>query len=154
MYQNIQELDTMADASTLFKTISGVGGERGWYVANVLWTLRGSLDKIIGGVGMRRGRRHPDDLRVGDALDFFRVEAYETPSLLRLRAEMKVPGDAWLEWRVVVADDGQIRIRQLARFHPRGIAGRGYWLILLPIHKIMWKALAQRLVAAAEGHRN
>jgi uncharacterized protein YbjT (DUF2867 family) len=154
MYQNIQELDTMADASTLFKTISGVGGERGWYVANVLWTLRGSLDKIIGGVGMRRGRRHPDDLRVGDALDFFRVEAYETPSLLRLRAEMKVPGDAWLEWRVVAADDGQIRIRQLARFHPRGIAGRGYWLILLPIHKIMWKALAQRLVAAAEGHRN
>lgn len=99
---------------------------------------------------MRRGRRHPDQLRVGDALDFFRVEAYEPASLLRLRAEMKVPGDAWLEWRITSEDTGEVRLRQLARFHPRGIAGRAYWWVLLPIHKVIWKQLAERLVASAE----
>ncbi len=150
IYENTQEVDTTATPEALFASVSGIGGERGWYAANVLWTLRGSLDKLIGGVGMRRGRRHPDDLRVGDALDFFRVEAYEPSSLLRLRAEMKVPGGAWLEWRVIAEDDGRTRLRQLARFTPRGVAGRLYWWVLLPIHKVIWKQLADRLVASAE----
>jgi len=150
MYENTQEVDTTATPEAMFATVSGIGGERGWYAANVLWTLRGWLDKLIGGVGMRRGRRHPDDLRVGDALDFFRVEAYEPSSLLRLRAEMKVPGGAWLEWRVIAEDDGRTRLRQLARFTPRGVAGRLYWWVLLPIHKVIWKQLAERLVASAE----
>ncbi|MFT5268735.1 MAG: hypothetical protein ACI88C_002176, partial [Acidimicrobiales bacterium] len=87
---------------------------------------------------------------VGDALDFFRVEAYEPTSLLRLRAEMKVPGDAWLEWRITTNGEDQTQLRQLARFHPRGITGRAYWWILLPIHKIMWKQLAERIVASAK----
>ena len=99
---------------------------------------------------MRRGRRHPDELRVGDALDFFRVEDIDAPHLLRLRAEMKVPGDAWLEWRID-ADDRGTRLCQRARFHPRGVAGRAYWWVLLPIHRVMWRLLARRLVAAAEG---
>jgi len=150
MYENTQEVDTTATPEAMFATVSGIGGERGWYAANVLWTLRGWLDKLIGGVGMRRGRRHPDDLRVGDALDFFRVEAYEPSSLLRLRAEMKVPGGAWVEWRVISEDDGQTRLRQLARFTPRGVSGRLYWWVLLPIHKVIWKQLAERLVANAE----
>jgi uncharacterized protein YbjT (DUF2867 family) len=154
IYENTQEVDTTASPEALFATVSGIGGERGWYAANVLWTLRGSLDKLIGGVGMRRGRRHPDDLRVGDALDFFRVEAYEPSSLLRLRAEMKVPGGAWLEWRVTTEDDGRTRLRQLARFTPRGVAGRLYWWVLLPIHKVIWKQLADRLVASAEQPRS
>ena len=81
---------------------------------------------------------------------FFRVEAYEPSSLLRLRAEMKVPGGAWLEWRVSAEDDGRTRLRQLARFTPRGVAGRLYWWVLLPIHKVIWKQLAERLVACAE----
>jgi hypothetical protein len=98
---------------------------------------------------MRRGRRHPDDLRVGDALDFFRVEAHEPPHLLRLRAEMKLPGDAWLEWRVDDDGDGA-RLHQRARFHPRGITGRLYWWALLAIHKVMWNQLAHHLVSAAE----
>lgn len=149
IYQDIQEVTTTASAEALFATVSGVGGARGWHVAKPLWTMRGWLDKVIGGVGMRRGRRHPDELRVGDALDFFRVEAYEPPELLRLRAEMRVPGDAWLEWRVT-DDPGRTRLRQLARFHPRGVAGRAYWWALLPIHKVIWKQLAQRLVADAE----
>ena len=150
IYENTQEVNTTASPEALFASISGVGGERGWYAANILWTLRGWLDKLIGGVGMRRGRRHPDELRVGDALDFFRVEAYEPSSLLRLRAEMKVPGGAWVEWRVISEDDGQTRLRQLARFTPRGVSGRLYWWVLLPIHKVIWKQLAERLVANAE----
>ncbi|MFW2380791.1 MAG: SDR family oxidoreductase [Acidimicrobiales bacterium] len=150
IYEDVQEVTATANPGAVFATVSGVGGARGWYVANPLWAIRGWLDKVIGGVGMRRGRRHPDDLRVGDALDFFRVEAYEPPSLLRLRAEMKVPGEAWLEWRITETTGGGARLRQLARFHPRGVTGRAYWWILLPIHKIMWKLLAQRLVASAE----
>ena len=94
----------MRTPEQVFAAVSGVGGERGWYVGKPLWAMRGWLDKLIGGVGMRRGRRHPDELRVGDALDFFRVEAYEPPHLLRLHAEMKVPGDAWLEWTVQDVD--------------------------------------------------
>ena len=151
IYEDVQEVESSATPAALFTAVSGVGGTRGWYVANHLWTLRGWLDKVIGGVGMRRGRRHPDDLRVGDALDFFRVEALEQPALLRLRAEMKVPGDAWLEWRISEIGAGRTQLRQLARFHPRGVAGRGYWWVLLPIHKVMFERLAERLVAAAEG---
>ncbi len=150
IYQDIQEIETTVDPAELFATVAGIGGERGWYVANPLWTVRGWLDKIIGGVGMRRGRRHPDELRVGDALDFFRVEAHERPGLLRLRAEMKVPGDAWLEWRIVAEDEGTVRLRQLARFHPRGVTGRAYWWVLLPIHKVIWRQLAARLVRETE----
>lgn len=149
VYQDRQVVHTTATPERLFATVSGVGGTRGWYVASSLWTLRGWLDKVIGGVGMRRGRRHPDDLRVGDALDFFRVEAYDPPSLLRLRAEMKVPGDAWLEWRVTEEPEGTT-LCQLARFHPRGVAGRAYWWPLLPIHQVIWKRLALRLAAEAE----
>jgi uncharacterized protein YndB with AHSA1/START domain len=154
IYQDIQEVTTSASPAVLFATVSGIGGDRGWFVAGPLWTLRGWLDKLIGGVGMRRGRRHPDLLRVGDALDFFRVEAYEPPGLLRLRAEMKAPGEAWLEWRITDAGTGSAELRQLARFHPRGVAGRAYWWILLPIHKLIWKQLAHRLVDRAETSRS
>jgi uncharacterized protein YbjT (DUF2867 family) len=151
IYQDVQEVDTTADPDRLFATVSGIGGLRGWYVANSLWALRGVVDKLTGGVGMRRGRRHPDQLRVGDALDFFRVEAIDPPRILRLRAEMKVPGDAWLEWSVDTAADGTSTLRQVATFHPRGVAGRLYWWLLLPIHKVIWKRLAERLVEITEG---
>lgn len=150
VYQDTQEVDSTASVEAMFATVAGVGGTRGWYVGNLLWTLRGVLDKLVGGVGMRRGRRHPDELRVGDALDFFRVEAHDRPELLRLRAEMKVPGDAWLEWRITDNGRDGSGLRQLARFHPRGVAGRAYWWLLLPIHKVMWKRLAERLADAAE----
>ena len=150
IYEDVQQVAVDADPSTLFVTVSGIGGARGWYAANPLWALRGWFDKLIGGVGMRRGRRHPDELRVGDALDFFRVEAHEPPHLLRLRAEMKVPGRAWLEWRVTNTPDHGVNLHQLARFHPRGLAGRLYWWVLLPIHKVIWTRMARRLAAAAE----
>jgi uncharacterized protein YbjT (DUF2867 family)/uncharacterized protein YndB with AHSA1/START domain len=150
IYQDIQDVASTAGPDRLFAAVSGVGGSRGWYVANNLWALRGVADKLVGGVGMRRGRRHPDDLRVGDALDFFRVEEYQRPHLLRLRAEMKVPGEAWLEWRISPGDDGGTHLSQVARFHPRGLAGRAYWWVLLPIHKIIWRRLARRLAETAE----
>jgi uncharacterized protein YbjT (DUF2867 family) len=150
IYENVQQVESHAPADRLFATVSGIGGARGWYVANSLWALRGMLDKLLGGVGMRRGRRDADELRVGDALDFFRVEAIDPPHLLRLRAEMKVPGDAWLEWAVDTDPDGSTMLRQLATFHPRGVAGRAYWWVLLPIHKVIWKRLAERLVELSE----
>ncbi|MGI9596220.1 MAG: SDR family oxidoreductase [Acidimicrobiales bacterium] len=148
IYEDRRDIVTSADAKQVFSTVVGVGGTRGWYVANRLWSIRGLFDKLIGGVGMRRGRRHPDQLRVGDALDFFRVEAYEPEALLRLRAEMNVPGDAWLEWRITTTA-GQTTLHQLARFHPRRIGGRLYWWALLPIHKVMFRLLAERLVDAS-----
>ena len=151
VYQDRQTVTTAASPEALFATICGVGGAHGWYVAKPLWSMRGWIDKLIGGVGMRRGRRHPDQLRVGDAVDFFRVETYEPPHQLRLRAEMKVPGQAWLQWDVGTDErTGRTTLCQLARFHPRGVAGRLYWWALLPAHAVIWRVLTERLVADAE----
>ncbi|WP_419911796.1 SDR family oxidoreductase [Candidatus Poriferisodalis sp.] len=145
------EREVLVDASIedAFATVSGIGGQRGWYASQWLWQLRGAVDKLIGGVGMRRGRRHPDDLQVGDAVDFFRVEVHEPPKLLRLRAEMRVPGDAWLEWQLSESAEG-VLLCQRARFHPRGVLGRLYWWSLVPIHTMIFRELIVRLASAAE----
>jgi len=144
-----REVSVDASIEDAFATVSGIGGERGWYAGQWLWQLRGALDKQIGGVGMRRGRRHPDDLQVGDAVDFFRVEVCEPPSLLRLRAEMLVPGDAWLEWQLTESTEG-VLLRQRARFHPKGVLGRLYWWVLVPVHTMIFRELIVRLATAAE----
>jgi uncharacterized protein YbjT (DUF2867 family) len=144
-----QVLRSTAAAEDLFAEVEGIGGDRGWPVANPLWRVRGILDKLVGGVGLRRGRRNPDRLRVGDALDFWRVEAIERPGLLRLRAEMRLPGEAWLEWRVETTVDGS-RLHQRARFHPRGLWGRAYWYALLPFHRFVFAPTASAIVGAAE----
>ena len=145
------EREALVNASkeNTFATVAGIGGERGWYAGQWLWQLRGALDKLIGGVGMRRGRRHPDDLQTGDAVDFFRVEVCEPPRLLRLRAEMRLPGDAWLEWQISEAAEG-VLLRQRARFHPRGVMGRLYWWMLVPVHALIFRQLIARLAVAAE----
>ena len=143
-----QRVRTDATPDALFRTISGIGGDRGWYVTPLLWSIRGWIDKAVGGVGMRRGRRHPDDLWVGDSLDFWRVEAVEPDRLVRLRAEMRLPGDAWLEWRIV-PDGSAVRLEQRALFAPKGLWGRLYWYGLLPFHGLIFGRLAARLVAAA-----
>jgi uncharacterized protein YbjT (DUF2867 family) len=147
--QDVREVQSSAGAEALFATAAGIGGERGWYFGDWLWAIRGRIDKVLGGVGMRRGRRHPDDLRVGDALDFFRVEVFEPDRLLRLRAEMKVPGEAWLEWEVEDHGDGTQTLRQSARFHPRGVAGRLYWWALLAPHSVIFTQMVKRLAEAA-----
>ncbi|MFP5308678.1 MAG: SDR family oxidoreductase [Actinomycetes bacterium] len=150
--QDEQVVEADAPAEVLFRTVCGIGGTRGYYAADILWDVRGLIDKVLGGIGTRRGRRHPDTLSVGEPLDFWRVEALETPELLRLRAEMKVPGDAWLEFRVVDAGGGRSRLEQRARFHPWGLWGRLYWLAMVPFHRFIFPVMARRLVAAAE-HR-
>ncbi|MDX6326286.1 MAG: hypothetical protein QOK15_2640, partial [Nocardioidaceae bacterium] len=118
-----QQSSSDASPAELFQTVQGIGGARGWYVTPLLWGIRGFADKLIGGVGMRRGRRNPDVMWVGDAVDFWRVEAVEPPSLIRLRAEMKLPGEAWIEWRIEPEGSGS-RLDQRAIFYPRGLLGR------------------------------
>jgi uncharacterized protein YbjT (DUF2867 family) len=147
-----QEVHADASPADVYRTVTGIGGTRGWYVTEALWSIRGLADQLIGGVGMRRGRRHPDDLRVGDPLDFWRVEALVPDRLMRLRAEMKVPGTAWLEFTIEPDGDGS-RLVQRARFHPRGLWGRLYWYSLLPFHAIIFGRMARRLAEAAEMRR-
>ena len=142
-----QDATSTASVEQLFAAVEGIGGHRGWVVADWLWRVRGVLDQLVGGIGLRRGRRHPDRLRVGDALDFWRVEALDRPHLLRLRAEMRLPGDAWLEWQVEPAagdGDGAV-LHQRARFHPRGLWGRAYWYALLPFHRFVFAPMATHL---------
>jgi uncharacterized protein YbjT (DUF2867 family) len=137
---------TDAPINEVWAAVCSVGGERGWPAADVLWDVRGAADRLLGGPGMRRGRRHPTELRVGDAVDFFRVEAMVPHRLLRLRAEMKVPGEAWLEWTMEPEGD-RTRLVQKARFHPRGVWGRVYWYSMLPFHHLIFDRLAAAFAA-------
>lgn len=144
-----QSAQSSSSPEDVFRVVEGVGGERGWYVAGPLWSIRGTIDVLMGGVGMRRGRRDPDALRVGDALDFWRVEALDRPVELRLRAEMRLPGEAWLEWHVEPTPGGCV-LHQSAIFYPRGLLGRIYWYCLIPFHAVIFKRLCHRLAVAAE----
>ena len=129
----------------VFRAYTGLGGERGWLYLNWTWQIRGWMDKLVGGVGLRRGRRHPDELRVGEALDFWRVEAIEPNRLIRLRAEMKVPGKAWLEFQSNPQPDGSTLLTQTAYFAARGVAGFLYWYLLYPIHGFIFSGLIRRI---------
>lgn len=137
---------TEATPAQVFAAVEGTGGARGWFVADLLWTLRSLADKVVGGPGMRRGRRDPDHLRVGDALDFWRVETLEPPRVLRLRAEMRLPGEAWLDWTIDAAD-GITTVVQRAIFVPRGLFGRAYWYAVLPFHSLIFAQLVRAIVA-------
>ncbi|MCY4619853.1 MAG: DUF2867 domain-containing protein [Chloroflexi bacterium] len=152
-------LPTGRSATEVWGDISSIGGERGWYFATWLWKVRGAIDRLLGGVGMRRGRRHPTELRVGDALDFWRVEAVEPGRSLTLVAEMKLPGSAVLELSVAQAGDGAVAKLQ-AHFHPAGTWGLLYWYVLWPVHMVMFRRLAEALAngvrhraGAGRGHR-
>jgi uncharacterized protein YbjT (DUF2867 family) len=134
----------------VFNVVTHVGGEHGWFFMNWAWRLRGIIDRISGGVGLQRGRRNPDELRVGDAVDFWRVEAIEPNKLIRLRAEMKVPGRAWLQFEISPLTDHQINVRQTAIFAPKGLSGTLYWYALYPIHKIIFSGMIRKIVENAE----
>jgi uncharacterized protein YbjT (DUF2867 family) len=138
-----------APPEAAFAPIQRLGGQTGWYYGNGLWRLRGLLDLLVGGVGLRRGRRDPVDLRAGDVLDFWRVEAFESNHLLRLQAEMKLPGRAWLEFEVTPADQGST-IRQTAIFDPLGLFGLAYWYALYPLHRMVFAGMLKALGRAAE----
>jgi uncharacterized protein YbjT (DUF2867 family) len=138
-----------ASPERVFEVICGLGGDEGWPAGNALWQLRGLLDRACGGVGMRRGRRHPRELRAGDPLDFWRVEAIEAPHLLRLRAEMKLPGRAWLQFEVLPDDHGS-RVEQTALYEPRGILGYLYWYAVRPFHRFVFPGLLRAIRQRAE----
>lgn len=144
----IQERRTIfvrASAEQVYKILTSLGGSRGWLYMNWAWRLRGLMDRMIGGVGLRRGRRDPVDVRVGDALDFWRVEAVEPDRLMRLRAEMKVPGRAWLQFQINSREDGTTLLTQTAYFAPKGFLGWMYWYVLYPVHRIIFSGLIKSI---------
>ena len=143
-----RDVKTGMDANSVMQTVKSVGGDTGWFAFDWLWAIRGFIDELLGGVGVRRGRRHPIDLRVGDTVDFFKVTLI-SPTRLRLLAEMKVPGHAWLEWSVKETGTGTV-VEQQALFVPRGLLGRAYWYLLLPAHILIWRKMLQNLVKLAE----
>ncbi len=138
-----------ADQESTFRAFASLGGKNGWLFWNWAWSLRGLMDQIVGGPGLRRGRRHPTEIAPGDAIDFWRVERVEAPHLLRLRAEMKVPGRAWLQLEAVPEGDGT-QVIQTAIFEPFGLGGQLYWNLLYPVHKIMFSGLVRAIAARAE----
>ena len=134
----------------VYAVFSSLGGDRGWLTYNFAWQLRGDLDRLVGGVGMRRGRRDPRDLRIGDAVDFWRVEAVQTGRLVRLRAEMKVPGRAWLQFESRPVTDGSAMLVQTAYFDPKGLSGLIYWYALYPIHALIFTGMVEKIAEYAE----
>ena len=137
-----------ATPEQVFAEVERVGGDAGWPYADILWRARGSVDRVVGGVGMRLGRRDPGHLRVGDALDFWRVEEVRRPTLLRLRAEMKVPGRAWLQYEVTPTEGGS-RLVQTAFFEPKGLPGLAYWYVLYPVHGLIFRGTVRVLAERA-----
>ena len=148
----VDERTSVVDAppEALWRVIEGIGGTSGWYSFDAAWAVRGVMDRLVGGVGLRRGRRDPVHLRPGDALDFWRVEAIVPGELLRLRAEMKLPGLAWLELHVGRDDDGRTSYRQRAIFQPHGLTGHAYWRSISPFHGIVFGGMLRNITAAAE----
>ncbi|MCG5453162.1 SDR family oxidoreductase [Micromonospora hortensis] len=149
-YTDVRERAVDAPPAALWRVVEGVGGEHGWYSFPLAWSIRGWLDRLVGGVGLRRGRRDPHRLQVGEALDFWRVEEIVPGELLRLRAEMRLPGRAWLEMRVVPADDGRSRYQQRAVFLPRGLPGHAYWKSVAPFHAVVFGGMARNIARNAE----
>ena len=143
-----RRMHVAAGADRAFAPIAEIGGERGWYCATWLWWIRGAIDLLMGGVGMRRGRRDPNTLAVGDTLDFWRVEAYEPGRRLRLAAEMRLPGRAWLEFEVTPAVGGAL-VHQTAVFEPAGLSGLIYWYVLSPAHTLIFGGLLRAIARRA-----
>ena len=133
-----------------FRAVVRIGGEEGWYTFDWLWQLRGVLDRLLGGVGMRRGRRDPNTLQAGDALDFWRVESVKPGDHLQLRAEMKVPGRAWLRFDVHDAGNGESTVQQTAFFEPKGLFGFLYWWTMYPFHLFIFPSMLAAIGARAE----
>jgi uncharacterized protein YbjT (DUF2867 family)/uncharacterized protein YndB with AHSA1/START domain len=148
----IERRQAVVDAppEDVFAVFSGLGGERGWLYADVLWRLRGVADRLVGGPGFRRGRRDPDEVRMGDAVDFWRVEAVEPGHLLRLHAEMKLPGEAWLQFEAKPMEDGRTNLVQTAFLAPRGLLGFLYWYGLYPFHGAIFGNLIGAISERAE----
>jgi len=149
VYTDLREQHSAASVEQLWTVIEGIGGKNGWYSFPLAWAVRGWADKLVGGVGLRRGRRDAVRLTAGDALDFWRVEQIDRGHSLRLRAEMKVPGKAWLELSAEADPNGGSIYRQRAVFFPAGLGGRLYWYSILPFHGGIFSGMANRITATA-----
>jgi uncharacterized protein YbjT (DUF2867 family) len=150
VYRDERSTPVAATVDQLWRAIEGIGGDRGWYSFPLAWAVRGLLDRLAGGVGLRRGRRHPDLTAVGEPIDFWRVEALERGEVLRLRAEMRLPGTAWLEFDIAPDEgDGPV-LHQRALFIPRGLAGTLYWWAVWPFHGLVFGSMIRNLAKAAE----
>jgi uncharacterized protein YbjT (DUF2867 family) len=143
-----REITTDVPLKYIWEQIEGIGGSRGWFGSGWLWFLRGLLDRMVGGVGLRRGRRDPNHLRIGDSLDFWRVEGLVPEEHLRLYAEMILPGKAWLEFHLETKD-GKTVLTQDALFEPRGLGGQIYWYVVSPFHFFIFPTMARNIVKAA-----
>jgi uncharacterized protein YbjT (DUF2867 family) len=151
LYTDVRTVESAQSAEKVFARIEAIGGDHGYSTATWAWQLRGLMDRLVGGVGLRRGRRDPDHLVVGEALDFWRVEEIKRPNLLRLRAEMKMPGRAWLEWSVIPNEGGSgCKVVQRAIYVPRGLWGHLYWWAVWPMHGLVFPSMAKN---AAHGKR-
>jgi uncharacterized protein YbjT (DUF2867 family) len=144
IYRDIRKMKTTDSVETVWRRVERIGGVNGYSTATWAWELRGLIDRIFGGVGLRRGRRDPEKLQVGEALDFWRVEELERPQHLRLRAEMKMPGLAWLEW-IVIPGEGETTVVQRAIYVPRGIFGHAYWWIVWPMHGLVFPSMLKNV---------
>lgn len=149
VYQDVRVAEIKGTPADAWKAVARIGGTTGWYYANWLWKLRGYLDSLWGGVGLRRGRRHPDELRTGDALDFWRVKSVETERRLLLIAEMRLPGQAALEFQIKSKGDGKTEILQIARFLPSGLLGLLYWFGVSPLHEFIFTGMLNGVANAS-----
>ena len=150
LFKDIREEGATATPAQVWRVVEGVGGDNGWYSFRLAWKVRGWMDRAVGGVGLRRGRRNPYTLMVGEAVDFWRVEEIEPMKLLRLRAEMKMPGLAWLDFTISTSESGYTVLGQRATFYPRGLAGHAYWYAVLPFHGIVFGTMIRNMVKAAQ----
>ncbi len=150
LYKDERTREVRASPEHLWTVIEGIGGKSGWYSWALAWRVRGLLDRMVGGPGLRRGRRNPKDLVVGDAVDFWRVEESDDKSFVRLRAEMKLPGLAWLELQVGSTEGGTTTFHHRALFHPRGLFGHLYWWSIYPFHGIIFGSMQKNIAKAAE----
>jgi uncharacterized protein YbjT (DUF2867 family) len=141
LFRDIREVAIDAPAGAAFRAVCRLGGRRGWHSADWLWMIRGWLDRLAGGPGLRRGRRDPDTLRYGDALDFWRVVGFEQDRRLSLRAEMRLPGEALLDFRIEASGESHCVLRQTALFQPRGLLGLLYWYAVLPFHHLVFRGM-------------
>lgn len=144
-----RERSTSASPREIYNTIAGIGGAKGWYSGGWLWHIRGALDRLWGGPGLRRGRRDPSSIRVGDFVDFWRVTEADPPRGIELHAEMRLPGEAWLEWEITT-NGSTSHVVQRARFKPRGLLGRAYWYSVLPFHLFIFPGMLKGIIRDAE----
>ncbi len=150
VYSDVRKVEIEGNAADAWNAVVRIGGITGWYYGNWLWKLRGHLDFLSGGVGLRRGRRHPEELRTGDAVDFWRVKSVETDKRLLLVAEMRVPGEAGLEFQITELSPGRTEIKQVARFLPSGLLGLLYWYGISPLHEFVFSGMLNGVAAACK----